>query len=110
MMIDREKQAFWNMVNVCMELYRCPALSKEAIAIWWSKLERFEFNQVTKAFDKWVDENRKQPTPADIIDLCKGQRNQTQFVALGRKFTQEEKEKNRARLQETLKQLNIKRI
>ena len=109
-MIDREKQAFWNMINVCMELYRCPALSKEAVAIWWAKLERFEFNQVTKAFDKWVDENRKQPTPADIIDLCKSQKTQQQFVALGRKFTEEEKAANRARLQETLSKLNIKRI
>ena len=109
-MIDREKQAFWNMINVCMELYRCPALSKEAVAIWWAKLEKFEFNQVTRAFDKWVDENRKQPTPADIIDLCKSQKTQHQFTALGRKFTEEEKAANRARLQETLKQLNIKRI
>ena len=109
-MNNNEKQAFWNVVNVCMELYRSPALSKEAIAIWWSKLEKFEFHHVTKAFDKWVDENRRQPTPADIIDLCKSQQYKTQYVSLGRKFTFEEKQRNRQRLQETLQQLNIKRI
>ena len=109
-MVDREKQAFWNMVNVCMELYRSPALSKEAIAIWWSKLEKFEFQQVSRAFDKWVDENRKQPTPADIIDLCKSQKSNVSFMSLGRKFTPQEKQRNHERLQQVLSQLNIKRI
>ena len=109
-MVEREKQAFWNMVNVCMELYRSPALSKEAIAIWWSKLDRFEFNQVSHAFDKWTDENRRQPTPADIIDLCKAQISRQHQFSIGRKFSQQEKQRNHERLQQVLQQLNIKRI
>lgn len=109
-MIANEKQAFWNMINVCMELYRSPALSKEAVAIWWSKLEKFEFTIVSKAFDKWVEENKRQPTPADIIDICKSQKNYPEFVALGRKFTAEQKAINKAKLDEMLKTLNLKRI
>lgn len=109
-MIDTEKQAFWKMVNVCMELYRSPALSKEAVTVWWAKLEKFEFHIVSKAFDKWVGENKRQPTPADIIDLCKSHKAHPEFVALGRKFTAQEKAANKARLDDVLRQLNIKRI
>ena len=109
-MVDREKQSFWNMMNVCMELYRLPALSKEAVAIWWNKLERFEFEVVSKSFDKWVDENKRSPTPADIIDIARGYESKKTYVALGRKFSPEEKARNHQRLQEVLGKLNIKRI
>ena len=109
-MVVNEKQNFWNMINVCMELYRSPALSKEAVAIWWGKLERFEFSTVSKAFDKWVSENKRQPTPADIIDICKSHRTHGEFMSLGKKFTPEEKARNHAKLQTMLSQLNIKRI
>ena len=109
-MIDREKQAFWNALNVLMELYRCPALSKDAVTIRWAKLERFEFHQVTKAFDKWTDENRRQPTPADIIDLCKSQKTHMEFTALGRKFTPEEKARNKAKLDDIMKGLGLRKL
>ena len=108
-MIDREKQAFWNALNVLMELYRCPALSKEAVAIWWAKLERFDFNQVTRDFNKWTDENRRQPTPADIIDLCKSQKTHPEFTALGRKFTPEEKARNKEKLDDIMRELGLRK-
>jgi hypothetical protein len=92
-----------------MELYRCPALSKEAVAIWWSKLSKYEFNHVSKAFSKWTETNRRQPTPVDIIDLCKEQQSRQSFVALGRKFTPEEKAINKAKLNDIMKELGLRK-
>jgi hypothetical protein len=104
-MVNTEKQSFWNMMNVCCELYKRPALSKEAVSIWWSKLERFEFNVVSKAFDKWSDDSSHMPTPHDIIELCKAADARVILTGIGRKFTPEEKAKNQARVQKMMADL-----
>jgi hypothetical protein len=41
------------------------------LRIWWHKLERFDFNVVGRAFDKWTDTPNKLPQPADIVQICK---------------------------------------
>ena len=102
-MISQEKQAFWNMMNVCAELYKRPALSKEAVAIWWSKLDKYEFNVVTKAFNKWTDTSSHMPTPHDIIELCKPV---PQFThKLVHKVPDEIRAENRAKLQKMMHDL-----
>jgi hypothetical protein len=109
-MTNDDKRRFWSMVNVCAELYKRPELSKEAIVIWYEKLAKFDFNIVSKSFDKWTNDNKTMPTPADIIDLCKSEESKHIPVMIGRKFTQEQKDANHRKLQEVLAQLNIKRI
>lgn len=109
-MVNTEKQSFWNMMNVCCELYKRPALSKEAVSIWWSKLERFEFNIVSKAFDKWSDDSSHMPTPHDIIEICKGYESRNIPTMIGRKIDPEIKEANRLKLQQMMKDLGLKKI
>lgn len=59
------------MVNAVFTIYSKPLPEKEMLRIWWHKLERFEFNVVGMAFDKWTDTPNKLPQPADIVGLCK---------------------------------------
>ena len=70
-MIDSEKLAFKEMINAVFTIYGKPLPEKELLSIWWHKLERYDFNQVGRAFDHWTDSPNKLPQPADIIQLCK---------------------------------------
>lgn len=70
-MDDSNKKEFWAMINVCMELSNHPPLSKEAVLVWWAKLNKYEIEAVRAALDKWVDSTSKAPTPSDIMNLCK---------------------------------------
>lgn len=108
-MITQEKQSFWNMMNVCAELYKRPALSKEAVAIWWAKLEKFEFSTVSKAFDKWSDNNSFMPTPHDIIELCKTNNHPAFTHKLVHKVSDEIRAENREKLQKMMQDLGWKK-
>lgn len=70
-MIDSDKLAFKEMINAVFTIYGKPLPEKELLRIWWHKLERYDFNQVGRAFDHWTDSPNKLPQPADIIQLCK---------------------------------------
>jgi hypothetical protein len=108
-MVNTEKQSFWNMMNVCCELYKRPVLSKEAVSIWWSKLEKFEFHVVSKAFDKWSDDSSHMPTPHDIIELCKTQQDRVFHQKITKKLSDEELQANRDRIKDIIDSLG-KRI
>lgn len=70
-MIETDKKAFKDMINAVFTIYGKPLPEKEMLRIWWHKLERFEFNVVGRAFDKWTDTPNKLPQPADIVQICK---------------------------------------
>jgi hypothetical protein len=66
-----DKTGFKSMMDTLTTLYQKQALDQDTLRVWFYKLEKFEFNQVTKAFDKWVDQSRFMPTPSDILTLVK---------------------------------------
>jgi hypothetical protein len=70
-MIESDKKAFKNMIDAVFTIYGKQQPDKEILRIWWHKLERFEFNIVSRAFDIWTDTPNKLPQPADIIQMCK---------------------------------------
>ena len=70
-MIDTDKVAFKEMLIAVFSIYSKPQPEKEMLRIWWHKLERFDFNTVGRAFDKWTDIPNKLPQPADIVFLCR---------------------------------------
>ena len=109
-MLDIEKNQFKSMMRALTSLYGKQELDQELLRIWWHKLYRFDFQMVSKAFDSWVDTNKRMPTPADILELCKAQELKHIPVMLTRKFTPEQKQENHRKLQEVLAHLNIKRI
>lgn len=69
-MTDTDKREFKRMMNALMAIYYKPELSNDALRVWFGKLERYEFETVCKAFDKFSDSSVKPPEPSDIISLC----------------------------------------
>jgi hypothetical protein len=106
-LIDSEKGQFKAMMKALTALYGKQELDTELLRIWWHKLSKFEFHIVTKSFDKWIDSNKRMPVPADILELCKAQVDRNFSVRIGRKFTPEEKERNRMKLREVMSELKI---
>ena len=58
-----------------MESYHKPEISKDALRVWWSKLNQFEFIEICNAFDKFTDMPKtgiyaQPPLPVDIAKIC----------------------------------------
>lgn len=70
-MNEQDKIAFKSIMDTITTLYQRQPLDMDTMRVWFYKLQKFEFNVVTKAFDKWVDSNKFMPTPFDILQLCK---------------------------------------
>jgi hypothetical protein len=104
-MVDSEKAQFKAMMKALTQLFNKNDLDIELIRIWWHKLQRFDFCVVSKAFDTWVDNNKRMPTPADILELCKSQELKNIPVGIGRKISNEDKQKNQERLHAMMKKL-----
>ena len=71
-MNDTQKKDFHKMMNIVMETYHKEKMTREMLVLWWSKVSRFEFDIVRKAFDSWLDSQSYPPMPADITALCSG--------------------------------------
>lgn len=70
-MVEADKPNFKRMMNALMEIYYKPQLSNAALFAWWGKLEKYEFEEVNKAFDTYTNtESRTPPMPADILKIC----------------------------------------
>jgi len=70
-MTPQDKIAFKQVMDTISALYQKPQLDIDTLRIWFNKLEKFEFHVVTKAFDKWVDNNKFFPSIFDILQLCR---------------------------------------
>jgi hypothetical protein len=79
-MNDLDKRNFWDLLNITMEMTNKPALSKDAVLVWYNLLSKFEFPVIANAIDTWLKSSSKPPTPHDIIPLCKP--NPTIFARL----------------------------
>jgi hypothetical protein len=72
-LIEADKAEFRRMLNAVMVIYYKPMLTNDALRVWWGKLEQYEFDEVTKAFDAFTNNIQQiptPPTPADIKNLC----------------------------------------
>jgi hypothetical protein len=70
-MTTDDKIGFKQMMDTVTTLYQKQPLDIDTIRVWFAKLERYDFNVVTKAFDKHVDTNKFMPTVFDILQLCR---------------------------------------
>ena len=70
-MTPQDKSNFKQVMDTVTALYQKPQLDIDTLRVWFAKLEKFEFNVVTKSFDKWVDNNKFMPTVFDILQLCR---------------------------------------
>jgi hypothetical protein len=69
-MIKSDADSFRQMMNATFSIYGKHNPDDDVLRVWWIKLAKFEFNDITKAFDKWIDSKQYLPTPADIMPLC----------------------------------------
>jgi hypothetical protein len=70
-MIENDKIAFKQMMDTVTSLYQKPNMDIDTLRVWFHKLDKFEFNVVTKAFDKHVDSSKFFPSIFDILQLCR---------------------------------------
>ena len=97
------------MMTALTILYGKRDLDQELLRIWYGKLKRFDVGMVSKAFDKWVDNNKYMPLPVDIIELCKAQEQRVFNVALPKPaHTPEQVQQNKDRLEKEIAKLKPK--
>lgn len=70
-MDDTNKKDFALMMRVTWANYGRNEPDKDTMRYWFGKLANYEFNQVTKAFDDWIDSSKQLPTVKDIVDALK---------------------------------------
>lgn len=70
-MTENDKIAFKSMMDTLTTLYQKQPLDIDTLRVWFYKFEKFDFQVVTKAFDKWVDNNKFFPSIFDILQLCR---------------------------------------
>lgn len=70
-MDDTNKKDFALMMRVTWANYGRNEPDRETMRYWFSKLDKHDFNIVTKAFDEWIDASKQLPTIKDIQDACK---------------------------------------
>jgi hypothetical protein len=66
-----DKINFKSMMDTLTTLYQKQPLDQDTLRVWFHKLEKFEFNVVTKAFDKHIDNSKFFPSIFDILQLCR---------------------------------------
>lgn len=109
-MISADKDDFLFIMKNITSLYQKKEYDTELLRIWWTKLRQFDIKVVSMAFDKWVDNNKYLPLPADIIALCKAQEARHFAVALPKPtHTPEQIKENQDRLNAELAKIKPKR-
>jgi hypothetical protein len=66
-----DKINFKSMMDTLTTLYQKQPLDQDTLRVWFAKLEKYEFNVVTKAFDKHIDNSKFFPSIFDILQLCR---------------------------------------
>ena len=66
-----DKISFKSMMDTLASIYQKQPLDQNTLRVWFYKLEKFEFNIVTKAFDKHIDNSKFFPSIFDILQLCR---------------------------------------
>jgi hypothetical protein len=109
-LISADKDDFLFIMKNITLLYQKKEYETELLRIWWSKLRQFDIKVVSMAFDKWVDNNKYLPLPADIIALCKAQEARNFATALPKPtHTPEQIKENQERLNRELAKMKPKR-
>ena len=70
-MIEQDKNGFADMMDSISAIYQKPPYDTNTMRVWFAKLDKFEFNVVSRAFDKWVNTQKFAPSLFDILQLCR---------------------------------------
>jgi hypothetical protein len=72
-LIDADKKSFAVMMNIVQSNYGRRELDRDALRYWYSKLEKYELQDVSRAFDRWIDSQDQLPTVHNILELLRPQ-------------------------------------
>lgn len=89
-LIETEKKGFKDMMNTIASIYSKPEPTQDTLRVWWAKLEKYEFMQVSRAFDDWVNKNKYMPTVADILETIKASQPKEFIKAIPKLVTHNE--------------------
>ena len=107
-MIDTQKKGFKDMMNTIASIYSKPEPTQDTLRVWWAKLEKYEFMDVSHAFDDWVNRNKYMPTIADVLETLRANQPKDFVKALPRHFTEEEIKNNYDRMKRTVQEISSK--
>ena len=107
-MIETQKKGFKDMMNTIASIYSKPEPTQDTLRVWWAKLEKYEFMDVSHAFDDWVNRNKYMPTIADVLETLKANQPKDFVKALPRHFTEEEIKNNHDRMKKTVQEISSK--
>ena len=96
------------MMNTIASIYSKPEPTQDTLRVWWAKLEKYEFMDVSHAFDDWVNRNKYMPTIADVLETLKANQPKDFVKALPRHFTEEEIRNNHDRMKRTVLEISRK--
>ena len=82
------------MMNTIALIYSKPEPTQDTLRVWWAKLNQYEFMQVSRAFDNWVDKNKYMPNIADILETVKMQQPKEFIKMLPRKQEVNQRERD----------------
>jgi hypothetical protein len=68
---NEDKKVFKEMLDTVFDIYNRPHADQNLLRVWWMKVNTYDINVVSKAFDSWTTSSSKAPTPHDIILLCR---------------------------------------
>ena len=107
-MIETQKKGFKDMMNTIASIYSKPEPTQDTLRVWWAKLEKYEFMEVSHAFDDWVNRNKYMPTIADVLETLRANQPKDFVKALPRHFTEEEIRNNHDRMKRTVQEISSK--
>lgn len=93
------------MMEIVMATYGHKPPEVEVLRAWWSKLDRYEFDIVRKAFDRWIETQKHRPTIADIIEQCKAISQKDVFAKLEKKVDKAYGRQRAAELKDFIREL-----
>lgn len=70
-MNDTDKKNFVTMMNIVQSNYGRKPLDKDSLRYWFGKLEKHSIDDVSKAFDRWIDSQDDLPTVHNILELLR---------------------------------------
>ena len=96
------------MMNTIASIYSKPEPTQDTLRVWWAKLEKYEFMDVSHAFDDWVNKNKYMPTIADVLETLKANQPKEFIRMLPRNPTPYEIEHNRQKAHELVSKIELK--
>jgi hypothetical protein len=70
LIFEKDANQFALMMKITWQSYGRTTIDKETMRYWFDKLNAYDFNEVSNAFDEWLKSQKDLPTVSEILKLC----------------------------------------